>query len=166
MQEEASLMHHVMQLLRHYQDEKNQHSGQKWKLPPCGQPISLFSASCSENRTIIRPTDDSNNVTQNFKEFLLTTVYFSVIFRVYCADHTYCTLRLPFSASAETIKLCAADKLKLRQNDDLLLVEVKSTGERVVFKDEDIGIPTALSLNGRIFVSPKDHLDALVRFLS
>lgn len=65
MQEEASLMHHVMQLLRHYQEDKNQHAGQKWKLPPCGQPISLFSASVVESRTIIRPTDDS-------KFFLLT----------------------------------------------------------------------------------------------
>lgn len=59
MQEEATLMHHVMQLLKHYQEDKNQNAGQKWKLPPCGQPISLFSASCSESRTIIRPSDDS-----------------------------------------------------------------------------------------------------------
>lgn len=58
----------------------------------------------------------------------------------------------------------AADKLKLRDNDDLLLVEVKSNGERVVFRDDDICIPTGLTLNGRIFVSPKDHLDALVSF--
>lgn len=85
-----------------------------------------------------------------------------VIFRVYCADHTYCTLRLPVETTAETIKLFAADKLKLR-DDDLLLAEVKSNGERVVFKDNDISIPTALSINGRIMVSPKDHLDALVR---
>lgn len=32
----------------------------------------------------------------------------------------------------------------------------------MVFRDDDISIPTALTLNGRIFVSPKDHLDALV----
>lgn len=81
---------------------------------------------------------------------------------MYCADHTYCTLRLPVDTTAETIKLVAADKLKMRTNDELLLVEVKSNGERVTFKDNDISIPTALSLNGRIFVSPKDHLDALV----
>lgn len=31
-----------------------------------------------------------------------------------------------------------------------------------MFKDNDISIPTALSLNGRIFVSPKEHIDALV----
>lgn len=89
-------------------------------------------------------------------------VLVSVIFRVYCADHTYCTLRLSVDTPAESIKLIAADKLKMRANDDLWLVEVKSNGERVVFKDEDISIPTALSINGRIFVSPKDHLDALV----
>lgn len=85
----------------------------------------------------------------------------AVIFRVYCADHTYCTLRFNVNATAETIKVSAADKLKLR-HDDLVLVEVKSSGERVVFRDSDVSIPTGLSLNGRIFVSPKDHLDALV----
>lgn len=85
----------------------------------------------------------------------------AVIFRVYCADHTYCTLRFHVNTTAETIKVCAADKLKLR-HDDLVLVEVKSSGERVAFRDADVSIPTGLSLNGRIFVSPKDHLDALV----
>ncbi|KAF5272240.1 hypothetical protein FQA39_LY01322 [Lamprigera yunnana] len=146
MQEEASLMHHAMTQLRRYQEDRKANSGQRWKLPPCGQPISLFSGS-KDSRTIIMPQDD-------------------IIFRVYCADHTYCTLRSPVDSTAETIKLSAADKLKLRPNDELLLVEVKSNGERVTFKDNDISIPTALSLNGRIFVSPKDHLDALVSFYS
>lgn len=60
------------------------------------------------------------------------------------------------------IKACAADKLQINRNtDDLCLVEVKSNGERTVFKDNDVSIPTGLTLNGRIFVSPKDHLDAL-----
>lgn len=93
---------------------------------------------------------------------MLSNIFLLVIFRVYCADHTYCTLRLPVDSTAETIKLVAADKLKIRE-DELLLVEVKSNGERMVFRDDDISIPTALSINGRIFVSPKDHLDALVR---
>ncbi|XP_072382091.1 rap guanine nucleotide exchange factor 4 isoform X1 [Diabrotica undecimpunctata] len=142
LQEEAALMHHVMTQLRRYNEDRKAHEGQKWKLPPLGQPISLFSASDDTGRTIIMPQDD-------------------IIFRVYCADHTYCTLRLPVDTTAETIKLVAAEKLKMRPSDELLLVEVKSNGERVVFKDNDISIPTALSLNGRIFVSPKDHLDAL-----
>jgi len=85
----------------------------------------------------------------------------TVIFRVYCADHTYCTLRFQLNTTAENVKVSAADKLKLG-HDDLVLVEVKSSGERVVFHDSDVSVPTGLSLNGRIFVSPKDHLDALV----
>lgn len=92
-------------------------------------------------------------------------MFFLVIFRVYCADHTYCTLRFPINATAEMIKASAADKLQLnRAVDDLVLAEVKSNGERNVFKDHDVSIPTALYLNARIFVSSKDHIDALVNF--
>ncbi|XP_055537764.1 rap guanine nucleotide exchange factor 4 isoform X2 [Wyeomyia smithii] len=143
LQEEASIIHHVLTQLSRYQEDRQMNASQKWKLPPNGQPICLFSGNTHNTKTVIRPDDD-------------------IIFRVYCADHTYCTLRFPMSASAEIIKACAADKLQLpRIPDDLLLVEVKSNGERTVFKDTDVSIPTALSLNGRIFVSPKDHLDAL-----
>lgn len=88
---------------------------------------------------------------------------FAVIFRVYCADHTYCTLRFPINATTEMIKASAADKLQLnRSNEDLVLAEIKSNGERTIFKDHDVSIPTALYLNARIFVSSKDHIDALV----
>ncbi|XP_017779355.1 PREDICTED: rap guanine nucleotide exchange factor 4 [Nicrophorus vespilloides] len=142
LQEDASMMHHVMTQLRRHQEDQKAHENQKWKLPPLGQPISLFSGNEDNLRTMIKAQDD-------------------IIFRVYCADHTYCTLRLPVDSTAETIKLFAADKLKLRATEELLLVEVKSNGERVVFKDNDISVPTGLTLNGRIFVSPKDHLDAL-----
>lgn len=90
---------------------------------------------------------------------------FAVIFRVYCADHTYCTLRLPVAATAEQVKVCAADKLGIRtRSEDLLLAEVKSTGERVTLRDSEVSIPTALTLNGKIFVAPKEHLDALVSY--
>lgn len=50
----------------------------------------------------------------------------AVIFRVYCADHTYTTLKTAVSATAEFIKRNAAEKLSLK--DDLVLVEVKSSG--------------------------------------
>jgi len=52
----------------------------------------------------------------------------------------------------------------MRPGEDLVLVEVKSSGDRVTVRDDDLSVPTALSLNGRIFVSPRDHLDALVSF--
>lgn len=85
---------------------------------------------------------------------------------MYCADHTYCTLRFPINTTVEMIKASAADKLQLNRSiDDLVLAEVKSNGERTVFRDHDVSIPTALYLNARIFVSPKDHIDALVSII-
>ncbi|XP_031640324.1 rap guanine nucleotide exchange factor 4 isoform X4 [Contarinia nasturtii] len=143
LQEEAGIMHHVLTQLLRYQEERQAQTGQKWKLPPNGQPICSFSGSEKQSRTPIRPEDD-------------------IIFRVYCADHTYCTLRFPINATTEMIKASAADKLQLnRANEDLVLAEVKSNGERTIFKDHDVSIPTALYLNARIFVSSKDHIDAL-----
>lgn len=65
LQEEASLMHHIMSRLRRYQDERSETSGLKWKLPPGGQPICLFSAISNpskNNRPIIRPNDDSKHM--------------------------------------------------------------------------------------------------------
>lgn len=43
-----------------FQDDKHLHSeNQKWKLPPNGQPICLFSGNPTQTRTIIRADDDS-----------------------------------------------------------------------------------------------------------
>lgn len=82
---------------------------------------------------------------------------------MYCADHTYCTLRCPVSSTAEHIKLSAADKLKLGPTEDLVLVEVRSSGERIVIPDNDLSVPTGLGgLNARLFVAPREHIDALV----
>lgn len=50
----------------------------------------------------------------------------------------------------------------MRTPEDLILVEVKSNGERSIFLDNDVSIPTGLSINGRLFVSIKNDIDALV----
>lgn len=47
-----------MTQLRRYQEERKAREGQKWKLPPFGQPISLFSGK-ENGRTVIMPQDDS-----------------------------------------------------------------------------------------------------------
>ena len=59
---------------------------------------------------------------------MLRVCLVSVIFRVYCADHTFCTLKFPLSATAAAVRRSAADKLGL-SNDDLMLVQLKSSGE-------------------------------------
>uniref|UniRef100_A0A061QHS2 Putative rap guanine nucleotide exchange factor n=1 Tax=Cupiennius salei TaxID=6928 RepID=A0A061QHS2_CUPSA len=117
----------------------------RWKVGPYGQ-IRLLSASESQDeertefRRCIKATDE-------------------VVFRVYCADHTYTTIKTPVGATAEAIKRSAAEKLGFK--DELLLVEVKSTGERVIFKDSEVSVPTGLSVNGRIFLTPASQLDLL-----
>lgn len=99
----------------------------------------------------------------NYNTYYNIIHFFLVIFRVYCADHSYCTLRFPLHTTSEIIKICAADKLQLmRTPEDLILVEVKSNGERSIFPDNDVSIPTGLSINGRLFVSIKNDIDALV----
>lgn len=40
------------------QEDKHIQSGQKWKLPPNGQPLSLFSGHPSNRKPIIHPEDD------------------------------------------------------------------------------------------------------------
>lgn len=52
-------MHHVLTQLSRYQDDKQIHAGQKWKLPPNGQSICLFSGNPTMTRTMVRPDDDS-----------------------------------------------------------------------------------------------------------
>lgn len=148
LEEEAGIIHNVLTQISRYQEDRQQNAGQKWKLPSNGQPICLFSGNTTATRTIIKPDDD-------------------IIFRVYAADHSFCTLRFPIGSNAETIKICAADKLQLnRTGDDVVLVEVKSNGERTVFKDSDVSIPTTLTLNGRLFVAPKGKENMLFCLLN
>ena len=34
--------------------------------------------------------------------------------------------------------------------------------DRIVFNEKDIGVSTMLGVNGRLFITPYEHLDALV----
>lgn len=85
-----------------------------------------------------------------------------VVFRVYCADHSFATLRTRVDEKAAEIKQLAARKLNLvDKQDQLILVHVKSNGERIIYNDMEFNISTSLSVNGRIFVCPLDHIDAI-----
>lgn len=68
--EESSTIHHVLTQLSRYQEDKNQHSGQKWKLPPNGQPICLFSGNPTGTKTLIRPDDDSESLSINLTIYI------------------------------------------------------------------------------------------------
>lgn len=93
-----------------------------------------------------------------------------MISRVYAADHTYTTIKLPVDSTAQVIKMLACEKLglttkpstsdenlqskkeKQSNSAEFVLVEVKSNGERIPFKDTEVSIQAGLSVNGRLFV--------------
>ncbi|GBN82928.1 Rap guanine nucleotide exchange factor 4 [Araneus ventricosus] len=108
--EELSVISRILETKQKY-DKEITGVRYRWKVGPYGQ-IRLLSASESQEeertefRRCIKATDE-------------------VVFRVYCADHTYTTIKTPVGATAEAIKRSAAEKLGFK--DELLLVEVKST---------------------------------------
>jgi len=83
-----------------------------------------------------------------------------IVFRVYCTDHSFTTLRTRVDEQAGQIKQLAAKELKLADKE-LILVHVKSNGERIIYNDLEFNITTSLSVNGRLFVCPLDHIDAI-----
>lgn len=83
-----------------------------------------------------------------------------LVFRIYCTDHSHATIKARLDERACEIKQMAARKLNL-QDKELILVHVKSNGERIIYNDQESNLSTGLSVNGRIFVCPLDHIDAI-----
>lgn len=82
-------------------------------------------------------------------------VLFSVAhIRVHTLDKKCCRLHIKLETKAKEIYKEACEKLSLDPSDHVLC-EGKSSGEIVFFKDEDLSIPTELSVNGRLYVIPK-----------
>uniref|UniRef100_A0A8B9RPE5 Rap guanine nucleotide exchange factor (GEF) 4 n=1 Tax=Astyanax mexicanus TaxID=7994 RepID=A0A8B9RPE5_ASTMX len=84
-----------------------------------------------------------------------------ILFKVYCSDHTYTTIRVLVSASVREVLSAVVDKLGSR--DDLLLVHLSSAGDKVVLKPSEVSIFSSLSINGRLFACSREQLDSLVQ---
>ncbi|XP_005921554.1 rap guanine nucleotide exchange factor 4 isoform X1 [Haplochromis burtoni] len=82
-----------------------------------------------------------------------------ILFKVYCCDHTYITIRVPVASSVREVIGAVADKLG--SAEDLLLVGLSSAGEKTIFKPSDMSVFSTLSINGRLFVCRRDQLDSL-----
>uniref|UniRef100_A0A8B9QDJ7 Rap guanine nucleotide exchange factor 4 n=1 Tax=Apteryx owenii TaxID=8824 RepID=A0A8B9QDJ7_APTOW len=82
-----------------------------------------------------------------------------VLFKVYCIDQTYTTIRVPVSSSVKEVISAVADKLG--SGEGLTLVKMSSGGEKVVLKPHDVSVFTTLSVNGRLFACPRDQFDSL-----
>nr|XP_020452070.1 rap guanine nucleotide exchange factor 4 [Monopterus albus] len=62
-----------------------------------------------------------------------------ILFKVYCCDHTYTTIRVPVVASVREV----------------------IGAMKVIFKSNDVSVFSTLSINGRLFVCQRDQLDSL-----
>ncbi|KAM9380657.1 rap guanine nucleotide exchange factor 4 isoform 5-T5 [Phaethornis superciliosus] len=82
-----------------------------------------------------------------------------VLFKVYCIDQTYTTIRVPVSSSVREVISAVADKLG--SGEGLIIVKMSSGGEKVVLKPHDVSVFTTLSVNGRLFACPRDQFDSL-----
>uniref|UniRef100_A0A8C5GTV4 Rap guanine nucleotide exchange factor (GEF) 4 n=1 Tax=Gouania willdenowi TaxID=441366 RepID=A0A8C5GTV4_GOUWI len=93
---------------------------------------------------------------------LLIVCLSAVLFKVYCCDHTYTTIRVPVAASVREVIGAVGDKLG--SVDDLLLVNLSSAGgeKKSVFKSKDVSVFSKLSVNGRLFACRRDQLDSLI----
>ncbi|XP_036175430.1 rap guanine nucleotide exchange factor 4 isoform X3 [Myotis myotis] len=82
-----------------------------------------------------------------------------VLFKVYCMDHTYTTIRVPVAASVREVISAVADKLG--SGEGLIIVKISSGGEKVVLKPNDVSVFTTLTVNGRLFACPREQFDSL-----
>ncbi|XP_053733495.1 rap guanine nucleotide exchange factor 4 isoform X2 [Synchiropus splendidus] len=85
--------------------------------------------------------------------------YDEILFKVFCYDHTYITIRVPVSASV--CEVIGAMAEKLGSPEDLVLVGLSSSGDKVIFKPGDVSVFSSLTINGRLFVCRRDQLDSL-----
>ncbi|XP_038162564.1 rap guanine nucleotide exchange factor 4 isoform X2 [Cyprinodon tularosa] len=83
-----------------------------------------------------------------------------ILFKVFCCDHTYTTIRVSVASSVGEVLEAVADKLG--SAEDLILVGLSSAGEKVVFKPNDVSVFSTLSINGRLFACQRDQLDVLM----
>ncbi|KAM9305228.1 rap guanine nucleotide exchange factor 4-like [Gastrophryne carolinensis] len=82
-----------------------------------------------------------------------------ILFKVYCIDHTYTTIRVQVAALVKEVLAAVADKLG--SGESLILVKISSAGEKVVLKPNDVSVFTTLTVNGRLFACPRDQFDSL-----
>ncbi|CAL8321788.1 unnamed protein product [Merluccius merluccius] len=84
-----------------------------------------------------------------------------ILFKVYCCDHTYTTIRVAVAASVREVVDAVADKLGSAAQD-LLLVSLSSAGDKVIHSPGDISVFSTLTVNGRLFACTRAQLGSLV----
>uniref|UniRef100_A0A4W3JWS6 Rap guanine nucleotide exchange factor like 1 n=1 Tax=Callorhinchus milii TaxID=7868 RepID=A0A4W3JWS6_CALMI len=107
------------------------------------------TSSCLQQREPLRGTDE-------------------IFCQVYATDHSYVTIKSRLSASVQEILLGVAEKMQhfdseieQRPPENLLLVSMKSSGERTVFRLDEDSVFTTLGINSHLFACTKESISFL-----
>ncbi|CAB3403280.1 unnamed protein product [Caenorhabditis bovis] len=80
---------------------------------------------------------------------------------IHLADTTCFVLPIRVDKTAEEICELSRRRMRCYTVDPLILVEVKSNGEKLIFDPNDRAIPTVLSLNSKVYVVHREEVDML-----
>ena len=81
--------------------------------------------------------------------------------KVLPSHHLPSPLKVRYDAKTTAIRDEACSKLKIPQFK-YQLCEVKSSGEKIVLKENDVSVASHLSVNGRLFLVPRSHKEKTV----
>ncbi|XP_055005379.1 rap guanine nucleotide exchange factor 4 isoform X5 [Boleophthalmus pectinirostris] len=118
--------------------------------------LHIFYICTSQHKVLLRQFSTGEDKPQKREPIRSTD---EILFKVYCCDHTYTTIRVPVGASVREVLGAVSDKLG--SAEDLLLVGLSSAGEKVIFKPNDVSVFSSLGINGRLFACRRDQLDSL-----
>ncbi|XP_059812388.1 rap guanine nucleotide exchange factor-like 1 [Hypanus sabinus] len=89
--------------------------------------------------------------------------------RIYATDHSYVTIKSRLSASVQEIVLSVAEKLQHCEEEskepvhkNLLLVAIRSSGEKTMFRLDEDSVFTTLGVNTHLFACTKESVESLV----
>uniref|UniRef100_A0A673MGI3 Rap guanine nucleotide exchange factor 4-like n=1 Tax=Sinocyclocheilus rhinocerous TaxID=307959 RepID=A0A673MGI3_9TELE len=129
----------------------------KDQLPELVKIIKQNPSLSFQHKVLLRQFSTGNDRLQKKQPIRSTD---EILFKVYCSDHTYSTIRVPVAASVREVIAAVTDKLG--SGDDLLLIHLNSAGDKELLKPSDVSIFSSLSINGRLFVCPREQIDSLV----
>ncbi|XP_070829392.1 rap guanine nucleotide exchange factor 4-like isoform X2 [Chaetodon trifascialis] len=127
-------------------------------VPDLEKVVKLHSeeAKSSKKKTLIRQFSNGEERLQKKQPIRNQD---DILLKVYCGDHTYTTIRVAVAATGREVISAVADKLGT--TDELLLVHLSSSGEKLIIKPNDVSAFSSLSINGRLFACPRDQLNSL-----
>uniref|UniRef100_A0A8C1LD58 Rap guanine nucleotide exchange factor 4 n=1 Tax=Cyprinus carpio TaxID=7962 RepID=A0A8C1LD58_CYPCA len=154
LQEEDSSFHFLQEFYETVCEDSRLIPALKDQLPELKKIIN--PSPSFQHKVLLRQFSTGNDRLQKKQPIKSTD---EILFKVYCSDHTYSTIRVPVSASVREVIAAVTDKLG--SGDDLLLIHLNSAGDKELLKPSDVSIFSSLSINGRLFVCPRDQIDSL-----